>query len=241
MYQVLVAEDEKIIREGIKKTIEHISREFKVMWEAANGKRAIECLQTAKPDVLITDIRMPLKDGLEVIKNARRMYADINIVIISGYDEFEYAQTAMKEGVKHYLLKPIRPSELSVTLEKIYVELKREDKSDVSLSDDHEKIRKIKNLIVEHIHENLSLQELGDIVNLHPNYISTFFKQQTGMKISDFTIEERMKRAKELLSCSEMKIYEIAYAVGYKDEKHFMSVFKKQEMMPPTKFRNMRK
>lgn len=240
MYNILLAEDEKVIRDGLAATIEHLSRDFTVAWLAENGAKAIDFLQTSRPDVLITDIRMPVKGGLDLIKQARIIYPNLQIVIISGYDEFEYAQMAMREGVKYYLLKPIRASELTWTLDKIKTELQPHTHSQATTENEHSKIREMKKVIKEQLDQDLTLQKIGEIMNLHPNYISTLFKQETGKKLSDYITEARLMKAKDLLVNSKLKVYEVAYTVGYRDERHFMSIFKKHEGCSPTQFRNMK-
>lgn len=86
---------------------------------AENGLEALELIKSREPDILITDIRMPGCDGLELIRSAKELMPDLEVVIISGYAHFEYAQKAMKYGAGYYLLKPIKQTELMETLVKI--------------------------------------------------------------------------------------------------------------------------
>lgn len=122
-YKVLAVEDEpKILRNVIKK-IEASDTGFQVVGSAANGEAALELVKKLKPDVLVTDIRMPKMDGLELIRLVKEIEPDIQVIILSGYDEFEYARRAIRLGVSDYLLKPVEPDLLREILSDIKTRL----------------------------------------------------------------------------------------------------------------------
>lgn len=112
MYQVLVVEDEPASMEHICMIIQNKCPGFSVIGTAEDGKSALEQLEYLCPDVLITDVRMPVMDGIFLIKRVKERFPEILSVIVSGYQEFEYAQTALRYGVCDYILKPIKPSVL---------------------------------------------------------------------------------------------------------------------------------
>jgi Response regulator containing CheY-like receiver domain and AraC-type DNA-binding domain len=116
IYKIVVVEDEPVIMENIIQKINSASPYFTVTGSARNGKEALEIIASTKPDILFTDIRMPKMDGLELISIVKDQYPDIHIIILSGYNEFEYAQKAIKLGVKEYLLKPLNTESLIKTL-----------------------------------------------------------------------------------------------------------------------------
>src|SRR3712207_3645012 len=118
MYKVLVVEDEAVIRGGLKKMIEEVVGGFLVAAQASKGKIALEQLAVWLPDLLVTDIRMSEMNGLDLIKRVREQYPDLPILIISGYNDFEYAKQALRYGVAEYLLKPIDRLELAQFLDK---------------------------------------------------------------------------------------------------------------------------
>lgn len=120
MITVLVAEDEKPLLRGIKKFIEEIDSRFTVVKCAVNGKEAMDYLSVNQVDVVFTDINMPLVDGLELMKYLREEHPETVVIVISGYSDFEYAQKAIRYGVKEYLLKPIVKDELAVILKHIW-------------------------------------------------------------------------------------------------------------------------
>ena len=119
MLKVIIADDERLICRLVQALADWESLGMEVAALAENGLEALELIKSREPDILITDIRMPGCDGLELIRSAKELMPDLEVVIISGYAHFEYAQKAMKYGAGYYLLKPIKQTELMETLEKI--------------------------------------------------------------------------------------------------------------------------
>ena len=115
-YNVLVAEDEMPILRGICKSIEETNPNFYVSATALNGRAAIEAIQTQQIQLVFVDINMPVMSGLEVLKYIRQNHPEIITVVLSGYQDFHYAQQALKLGASDYLLKPLKRTELSVLL-----------------------------------------------------------------------------------------------------------------------------
>ena len=116
MYRVLVVDDEKIEREGIKFLLSREEGEFEIS-EASNWRQALEILRNEEIDILLTDIKMPHMDGLELAKKAKEKKEELQIVIFSGYNDFSFAQEAIRYGVKEYVLKPVDPDIFSETLD----------------------------------------------------------------------------------------------------------------------------
>ncbi|MWV43997.1 response regulator [Paenibacillus sp. HJL G12] len=124
-FKILIAEDEKIILEHIVEKIDQARLGFEVVATAMNGEDALELVKHHKPDVLFTDVKMPLMDGIQLTHQVKKLYPDLHIVILSGYDNFEYAQQALRLGVSDYLLKPMTPEGLLGTLSEIKIELEQ--------------------------------------------------------------------------------------------------------------------
>ncbi len=116
MYKVLLVDDEALIREAISENIQWEEMGFAFMGACENGKQAVEVIDKEQPDLLLTDINMPFMDGMELTKYVYENYPDTKVVIISGFDEFEYAKNAVKYQVLEYILKPVTPTEFSETL-----------------------------------------------------------------------------------------------------------------------------
>lgn len=126
MYSILIVDDEPIMRQGIRTILSNSNFEISLIQEAGNGKEALLALQQFRYDIIITDIKMPEMDGLELCQKVQRRCPDIALLIISGYDDFAYAQTAIKYGVKHYALKPVIPKKLIAALENVIASIEKE-------------------------------------------------------------------------------------------------------------------
>lgn len=119
MLKVFLVEDEIVVREGIKNNINWLEHGFQFCGEASDGELAYPMIQTMKPDIVITDIRMPFMDGLELSRLIKREMPIIKIIILSGYGEFEYAKEAINIGITEYLLKPISGADLIKSLKNV--------------------------------------------------------------------------------------------------------------------------
>lgn len=126
MIKVFLAEDEIVIRNGIKNSIEWEKEGYEFVGEAGDGELAYPMILKTKPDILITDIRMPFMDGLELSRLVRQELPDIRILILSGYDEFDYAKEAIKLRVAEYLLKPVSSAKLLGVLKEITASIYQE-------------------------------------------------------------------------------------------------------------------
>lgn len=140
-FKVFFVEDEIVTREGIRDNVDWAGNGFEFCGEAPDGEIALPLLQATRPDVLITDIKMPFIDGLQLSKIVRERMPETKIVILSGHDEFEYAQQAIKLGVTEYLLKPITPHDLHSVLQKLEAQLEQEAKERLNLQKIHEQLR----------------------------------------------------------------------------------------------------
>lgn len=126
MYQIFVVEDELLIRQSIRNTIETMKGPYSFCGEASDGEMALSMMQDLMPDILLTDIRMPFLDGFGLIQHARAMMPWLKIVIISGYGDFEFAQKAIGLGVDQYLLKPVRPADLVKAVEDMAARIEKD-------------------------------------------------------------------------------------------------------------------
>jgi len=133
MYKVFLVDDEIVIREGIRNNEIWEASGFVLSGEAPDGEIALAMLQDIKPDILITDIRMPFMDGLELSRRAIDMMPWLQVIILSGYDEFAYAKEAMAIGAHDYLLKPVNAQELLTAMQKVgnRIELARQEQANI--------------------------------------------------------------------------------------------------------------
>lgn len=133
MYKILIADDERWVLLGIKQLLEKINLPFQVVGMAENGIEALEMLVELQPDVLITDIRMPGMDGLELMEKMNACEIDSKVIFLSGYAEFDYVQKAIHLGALDYLLKPIDENRLKSVLDAVLDRLYKEQDDDSKL------------------------------------------------------------------------------------------------------------
>lgn len=122
---VIIADDEASIRNGLRSAVESMNLNIRVLGTARNGLEAWNLIQTYMPDIIITDIRMPLCDGLNLMKKCKEARFHIDFVILSGFDDFTYAQSAIRYGAKSYLLKPFKNEELKEELKILLDEIRQ--------------------------------------------------------------------------------------------------------------------
>ena len=123
MYKVLIVEDEEMIRKGLHYTYDWLAKDCIVVGEAKNGKEGLEKIEELKPDIVLVDINMPLMNGIKMLEKSMGEYL-YSAIIISGYDEFDYAKSAIKLGVSEYLLKPIDENQLFEAIDRAKEQIK---------------------------------------------------------------------------------------------------------------------
>lgn len=147
MYKLLIIEDEKWEREGLVDFLDWSELKIKIIGTAANGVQGLKMAKEYLPEIIITEIKMPLMDGMEFARTIKRVIPCCKIIIITGYDDFGYAEEAIRLGVFDYLLKPIQKDQLLDVLKKILVNIKIED--------DREKhVCMLKHELTESMYEN---------------------------------------------------------------------------------------
>jgi two-component system response regulator YesN len=149
MYSIVFAEDEKTTRENICRVIDWERYGFVICATASDGEEALQAVQRYRPEVLITDIRMPFMDGLELSKQAKKVLPSIKIIILSGFMEFGYAQDAIRIGVQDYIVKPVTPDKLIRILVKLNEQLQEENDHQAHVSRLIEDLRKVEHRLQE--------------------------------------------------------------------------------------------
>jgi two-component system, response regulator YesN len=154
-YKVFLVEDEIVTREGIRDNVDWKSSGFEYCGEASDGETALLLIRAVKPDILITDIKMPFMDGLQLGKLVREHMPWIKIIVLSGHDEFEYAQEAIKIGVTEYLLKPITVLEMQKVLSRLASQLDEERKEQENLKQLQEQLNESRLMLRERLLLNI--------------------------------------------------------------------------------------
>lgn len=234
MVKVLIVDDEEKTR-GLIKLL--INKEIGIhsMYEATNGEEGMEVIKKESPSIVITDIRMPIVDGLELAQRALAYKPDLLIIMMSAYEEFKYAQRAIKLGVYDYLLKPVRKNELNEALEKAIAKINgKQDKPIVSEKDNtsHSIIQQVIDYVTQHMgDEKLSLSTVADHFFLNSSYLSRLFKKEVGEPFIEYLTKLRIEKAVWYLENTDKKAYEIAELVGVVDATYFSKCFKKNKGM----------
>lgn len=232
MYKLMIVEDETVIRRGLVQTIDWGQMGFEVIADAENGQKALEAIGRECPDVIMTDIRMPIMDGLELMSTVNRMYPQISMVVLSGYGDFSYAQHAISCGVLGYILKPTKDADIIEAFAKVKSVLdgtlgREEPKPLKQIARSQDPIiAQVKEYIDTHFSDRVSLEDVARIAHMNPTYFSTYFKQKSGESFKDYLVGVRMENAKALALQTDLTSYSIAMMVGYDDARHFSKLFK---------------
>jgi YesN/AraC family two-component response regulator len=245
--KILIIEDETLQRNHIIKLVNSINEiPLTIIGDAKNGVKGYEILQKTLPDLIISDIKMPGGDGLELAQKVHKNYPNIKFIILSGYDEFSYAREALRSNVKEYLLKPINKELFKQTILKLSYQIFSESALFV-LNNTNNNKKQICEFVINYIENNytkdICIADLSKKCGFSQEYLGKIFKKQTNQTISQYIINLRIKKAELLLiKHPEMEIYRIAELVGYKDNNFYFSrLFKNKTGKQPSEFRNLNK
>lgn len=255
MYKLLVADDEMLVRKGIVCETDWKALGFGEILEASNGREALEMIRSEKPDLIISDIRMPKMNGIEMLKAMREENNDAPVIFLTAYSEFEYAREALKLYAFDYILKPFEDGELEAAVlrakkrilqsrgekeetEKTENPLLPFDENSPGLSG---YVREAVRYMTVHYGESeITVAQIADSVGISEGHLSHCFKKETGYTVMAWLTRYRIQSAMKLLSDYRNKVYEAAEQVGYRDIAYFSSTFKKITGMSPSEYQNRR-
>ena len=249
-YKLLVAEDEPIDRRVLCKTLRKYLEELVIVLEARDGEEAMELIRREDPQVVLLDIEMPGRSGLEVAQWMRSSHNSSPILFLTGFDKFAYAKEAIRVRAMDYILKPYQDQELIFAVEEALQSLDRGPEAlrpaehpQVLPEDpgEAERIHLIREEIRAFIESNymkeLSMQDVARQLRYADTYFCKLFKQCFHTNFSAYLNEYRIARARELVRGSRRSIKEISAACGYSDPNYFGRVFKQLTGMTPTEYR----
>ncbi len=237
MYKAIIIDDEPWTILDIEQTFALKEMGFEIIGSFRSPLKALPAIMSKKPDLIITDIRMPGMTGLELIQKVRAQHLNCEFIIVSGYNDFAYAKEAIAYGVTGYCLKPLDPAETAACLERARTALNRRSvlPSDSAYIDDT--FERILNHMNTHFPEKLSLKSLAAAFDLNPNYCCTLFTKYLGKTFSQHLTELRITEAQSLLKTTAHSLEKIAQMVGYNDYFYFSKVFKKHCSYSPKEYR----
>jgi YesN/AraC family two-component response regulator len=241
----VVAEDEERMRDYLARKVAELDGRFSCVGSAADGEEAIELVERFIPDLLITDIKMPVIGGLELVRRIRGTDRDLRIVIVSGYSEFEYARQAIELGVDEYLLKPVDVAKLRETLRRIRIKLES-TAGNVSAefgqagldARAEDLVGAVKVYLQENYRQPYSLEKLAASFGCKAAYLLRLYNRVTGSTPTQELIRLRIEKAKRLLAGHpDLEVKQVSVAVGYEDPLYFSRLFKRETGQNPTAFR----
>jgi len=244
-YSAIVAEDEELLLNNLIQKVQNLDVGFEVVGQAQTGVQAYELVKKLTPDLVITDIRMPVMDGITLLTKVRENYPLTDFIIISGYSDFEYAKSAIQLQVTDYLLKPVDPEELKAALLKLKTkyELQQNSFKDifnpaVTRNSPSHIASILKDYIVQNYNLEINLNLIANNMNYSSGYLTKIFHAQYKCTPTKYIISIRMQRAMHLLMHNpELTIRQVGEMVGYQDQGYFSRIFKKHTGMSPFEYR----
>ena len=234
---VLLVDDEIMIREGFKRLFDWEAHGCQVVGEAADGMEAMAKIDSLHPDIVIMDINIPIMNGLKVIQAARVKHPQMAFVIVSGYDAFSYCRQALRMQITDYLLKPVNYEEFGSCIDNLKISLFHQQAAAEPEQQEQRVITGLTRYLQEHLAEDVSLSVLAEEFHLSAQYISQLFKSEIGVNFLAYLTNIRMEQAKKLLLSSSLSIAEVSEQSGYADYRVFTKVFKKNEGITPSQYR----
>jgi two-component system response regulator YesN len=246
--KVLIVDDEKYVRSGIKNETDWGLIGCEVVGEAADGSAALELAMELKPDLVISDIKMPVMDGIAFTGKLLEKRPATKVIFLTAFSDFEYARQAVRLGVSDYLLKPFKDGELEASIQRL---LHLHPNAPASLKDAEEEMIPLINkneisnrYIIEAIdyiekhypEEDFSVGKMAESLGVSDGHLSRLFKSETDMGINNYLTRYRIRKAMDHLKDVQVKVYEVAEKVGYQDIAYFSNTFKKLTGRTPSDY-----
>ncbi|MDR1559048.1 MAG: response regulator [Clostridiales bacterium] len=246
MYKLLIADDERIERAALRKTLEKQLRGQCEIFDAENGREALRIYEEKRIQIAILDIEMPGINGIDAALKIREKDKRCGIIFLTAYDEFEYARKAVSARALEYLLKPCDDMELLLALEEAMSladsRVQAGERVSGGLKAPADALQsKVASIIKGYIEENymrdFSMQDLAQEMNYSDTYFCKLFKRYFNKSFIAYLTDYRVSRAKTLLEQPTVNIKEIGKAVGYIDSNYFAKVFRRVTGYSPSEYR----
>ena len=246
MLKVLIVDDEAVVRRGIVLGIDWASLGCAVVGEAANGEEGLAAAERYSPNLIITDVRMPHMDGIEMMRVLRERGSTAHVIVLTAYNDFDYARSALRFGAADYLLKPFRDQELVAAIER--VREKDEAFSSRSVQDDLLALPKgdkskyvlqtLEYIAAHYADADINITTIARSIGISEGHLSHVFKKETSYTALGYLTLYRIHMARRLLADCRYKVYEVAGMVGYRDVAYFGSTFKKLTGLSPSEYQD---
>lgn len=237
MYRAVVIDDEYFLRQSLIHSFHWDKLGFEVVGEAENGEEGYALIQETQPHVALIDISMPVLDGLGLVERLREKNNDIEVIIVSGYSEFEYAKKCITLRVSDYLLKPINDDELKERLNKIKNRLDKRFENIEFTNSSQQIVQVIKKIVKENISNcDFKIDDIATQLGYNYHYICKVFQEQTSQTLGRYIVRKRMEEAKRIIEGNETDLKVLSQQVGYMDVMYFSKSFKKFYGITPSQF-----
>ncbi|OPH50116.1 hypothetical protein BC351_36360 [Paenibacillus ferrarius] len=253
---VLIIDDELPLRQELR-SMPWPSFGAELVGEAENGEEALELCKALEPDLVISDITMPIMDGLELFRIVKKNFPLIQFVLLTCHSDFHYAQEALKLGALDYFTKlSFDEGDMKTAIEKARAAIRREtdlrdyeqerthrelSNSQQTGTSDDRKIRKevklAQQIIVNKLGDPITLTSVADEVGLSSYYLSRLFREESGESFNDYITRLRMEKAVSLLQNTQLKVYEVAEQVGIPSYRYFSQLFRNWTGVAPTDYK----
>ena len=241
IFRILLVDDEPFLRQSLIRRIREMHNDFEVTAQAADGEEALRLLEENSFHLVITDIRMPVMDGIELAGRIHEQYPELVTIILTGYADFRYAQSALRYGVFDYLLKPVNAEDLETALDHARTRLEPPadagDWDSVGKSASEESVHQAVLYLQEHYNEDIDISALASRLGFHSAYLTRLFNRYVGEPPLKYLTSIRIREAKRLLLTTSFSIASVGEMVGYPDQFHFSKTFRKATGINPSAFR----
>ena len=231
----IAAEKAGIIKEGVPV----------VVGEAANGEEGLAAVERYSPNLIITDVRMPRMDGIEMMNRLRAAGCRAHVIVLTAHSDFSYARSALQFGADDYLLKPFRDQELMAAIDKVrrkeqeLTALTPQDTLPLAKGDKSKYVLQALEYIAGHYaDQDISITTIAAHLGVSEGHLSHVFKKETSYTIISYLTQYRVHTAMKLLQDCRYKVYEVAEMVGYRDVAYFGSTFKKLVGVSPSEYQD---
>ena len=240
-YNVMVVEDEILLGQSLSHHIDELDVGFKVTCQAQNGEEALQLLQSHNVHLVVSDIRMPVMDGLVLAKTIRETFPHVLTVFLTSYADFTYAREAIKAGVLDYLLKPVEVEDLESTLMHARLQLQKycELQEEASLvgRKAEEVVEYTALYMREHYMDEIDISSFAASMGFTPAYLTKIFSKYKGTTPLKYLTVLRIREAQRLLADTDLPIREVGFRTGYPDQFHFSKTFRKITERSPSSYR----
>lgn len=241
--KAIIIDDEDMVREAILLLGHWSEHGIDPVLEADNACQAIQMIETENPDIIITDMKMPIMDGKELLVALDEKKINCKVIVVSGFSDYNFTRQAIRSNVIDYILKPVDEQELNEALSRAVskIDEERQPRFPVEMQGEEPQsdlIFKIEKYIRENFCKDIRLNDLAAMFYVSKEHISRSFKKQYKINLFDYITSLRIEKAKMLLCTTKLAVEEIAAMTGFSNGNYFSKTFRKLTGCSPREFKN---